>query len=283
MKPTCHPLAGHSGVLATKHKKTSLIAPAMREIIGMNVRCVEVDTDQLGTFGGQIARTGTPLQTAIAKAKLGIKESGERLGFASEGSISADSLMPLVADYEIVVFVNSIEGYEVSESVRSFDIIVRSTSAQQIEELETFLTSADFPHHGLIVRPADNSYDVIYKGIHDYDTLKSALKHVSRISQDSRAIVETDLRAHHCPSRQRNIEAAAVKLAERLKELCPACRTPGWGVVRVNHGLPCDWCGMKTSLICEKVFGCAVCDREDVRNSDNGETADPQWCERCNP
>lgn len=255
----------------------------METTIGMLVSEIDVDTDVLGTFAGEIERMNSPLKTAVQKARLGLQASGERLGIASEGSIGVDSMLPLMVDEEIVVFVNTEDDYEVWESFRSYDIIASSICVKEMNQLEDFLLRVDFPHHGLIVRPSDKSHRIVRKGIHDVEILKKSVKEISMVSADAQVIVETDLRAHHCPSRRLNIEIAATKLASRLKELCPSCGTPGWGVVRMNRGLPCDWCAMETNQIREKVFGCALCEHESTQSNSDAQTADPQWCERCNP
>jgi hypothetical protein len=278
-----HPLKGRTAVLSTKHQKGSSISPAMELTLGMCVREVDVDTDLLGTFAGEIKRTDGPVQTAIRKARLGLNASGELLGLASEGSIGSDSVLPMMVDEEIVAFVNVEDGYEVWESIRSFDITARSTSVDGVESLDAFLSAADFPHHGLIVRSSDKAQSLVYKGIHDYEILKKSVLEVLKASGDSHVIIETDLRAHHCPSRRVNIEKAASKLATRLRELCPVCATPGWGVVRVNRGLPCDWCATETRLVREEILGCVRCEHEEAAQNLITKTADPQWCERCNP
>ncbi len=278
-----HPLKGKTAVLSTKHQKGTLIAPAMELTLGMYVTEVDVDTDLLGTFAGEVERSDGPVETAFRKARLGLEATGEMCGFASEGSIGSDSILPMMVDEEIIAFVNVEDGYEVWESIRSFDITARSTCVNGTESLDAFLAGADFPRHGLIVRPSDGSHSLVYKGIHDYEILKKSVREVRKTSSDSQVIIETDLRAHHCPSRRVNIEKAAAKLATRLRELCPACSTPGWGLVRVNRGLPCDWCATETRLVREEIFGCAKCDNEQVAQNLISKTADPQWCERCNP
>lgn len=278
-----HPLRGRTAILSTKHQKGSLIAPAIEQTIGMRVCELEVDTDLLGTFTGEVERKNGPLETAIQKAQLGLRASGEMLGLASEGSIGMDPFLPITTDYEVVAFVNLEDEYEVWEAFRSPQIIARSISVLGTEGIDDFLASADFPNHGLIVRPSDGSHAVVYKGIHDYESLKNVVAEVAGISADSRAVVETDLRALHCPSRRVNIEKAASKLADRLRELCPACATPGWGIVRVNRGLPCAWCAQETTVICEEVFGCVLCKYEIVQQRSAFDYADPGFCEICNP
>jgi hypothetical protein len=57
---------GRSAVLATKHDKLSLITPPLAAT-GLIVVAVAVDTDQLGTFSGEVSRPAAPLDTAIAR------------------------------------------------------------------------------------------------------------------------------------------------------------------------------------------------------------------------
>lgn len=255
----------------------------MEMTIEMHVNEVEVDTDILGSFAGEVKRVDGALETAIKKARLGLDATGELLGLASEGSIGTDSMLPVPVDEEIIVFVNLEDDYEVWESLRSFDIVARSIRVNGFDDLHTFLHSADFPHHGLIVSPSDQSHSLVRKGIHDYEILRKSVREISQVSADSHAIISTDLRAHHCPSRRLNIEKAASQLAMRLREQCPSCLTSGWGVVRVIQGLPCAWCTAETRLVREKVFGCVSCDHELGQRNSTSDTADPQWCERCNP
>ena len=61
---------GQSVALPTLHQKGSLIAPAFLSRLGMNVIEVAVDTDQLGSFAGEIKREGSQLETVRRKACL---------------------------------------------------------------------------------------------------------------------------------------------------------------------------------------------------------------------
>lgn len=78
-----HPYRGKPVALATKHDKQRAIAPALTVSPGLRVRLANVDTDALGTFTGEIARLGTPRETALAKARLGIEATGIPRGLGS--------------------------------------------------------------------------------------------------------------------------------------------------------------------------------------------------------
>ena len=280
-----HPYTGRVGVLATKHDKLPLIAPPLADAVGLRVDAVAVDTDSLGTFTGDIPRQAPALDTAIAKARLGMSAAGRTLGLASEGSIGPDPAMPFVnADREIVVLVDDDNGIVVWESHSSWDTIAASTSASPGEDIAPFLSTADFPNHQLIVRPNSGALQPIYKGISSMDTLTAAVGECGAAATDGMARVETDMRAHACPSRRAVIAAAAERLATRIAARCPSCRAPGWGRVDVVLGVPCSLCGTEVARPRAEIDGCPACEHRRDRPLVSAEArADPGECSYCNP
>jgi len=73
--------------MPTKHDKARLVAQHFNDILAMQVQEVVVDTDIYGTFSGEIERVGTPLETAVKKARLGIETTSNPFAIASEGSV----------------------------------------------------------------------------------------------------------------------------------------------------------------------------------------------------
>ncbi len=280
-----HPYAGRSAVLATKHAKLPLIAPPMACAVGLNVDAVAVDTDALGTFSGEVPRTAPPLETAISKARLGMKAAGRELGLANEGSIGPDPTMPLLTvDREIVVLVDDSAGIVIWDAHTSYDIVAATTSARPGDNLRQFITDADFPAHRLVVRPNCGPLHPIHKGINSRASLKSAIAEAAAVATDGRARIETDLRAHACPSRQRIIARAAERLARRIAARCPGCAAPGWGRIDVLMGVPCSWCGTDVDQPRAEVDGCPACDWREVRQLVSPDaTGDPGICPVCNP
>ena len=124
-----HWYSGHVAVLATKHAKDEAIGSVFHDLLGIQVQVVNIDTDSFGTFAGDIPRTDSPLNTAVAKARAGMAESGNALGLASEGTIGPDPFMPFItADIETIVFVDDERGIIVSETTRSTEIVaIRET------------------------------------------------------------------------------------------------------------------------------------------------------------
>lgn len=280
-----HPYTGRVAVLATRHDKLPLIAPPLTRAVGLRVEAVAVDTDTLGTFTGDIPRPGPPLDTAIAKARLGMSAAGQALGIASEGSTGPDPALPIaISDRELVVLVDDEAGIVVWESHRSWDVVTATTAVASGEDLDEFLTRAGFPAHQLIVRPNSGPAQPIHKGICHRSDLVDAVAACAAVAIDHLARVETDLRAHACPSRRRVIAAAAQRLADRLAARCPSCAAPGWGRVEVLLGVPCAWCGTEVARPRAEVDGCAACEHRETRPIIPPEAyADPGQCPVCNP
>lgn len=80
--------------LATTHGKLEQIAPAFERLPDWRIVVADIDTDQFGTFSGEIERVLSPRETAIAKARAGMAAAGTAFGLASEGSIRPHPTVP---------------------------------------------------------------------------------------------------------------------------------------------------------------------------------------------
>lgn len=279
-----HPYAGRTVVLTTKHQKLELIGPILESDLGVSVVLHEADTDLLGTFVGDVERLYPPRQTVIEKARLGTLALGQSLGIASEGTIGPDPSLPFArSDIEYVGFVDLDLGIEIVESYRSMDIVAGEIVTEPGADITEFLNRVDFPNHKLIVVPNRGDRSTAIKGIGGLDELIKAIASQSVNSPDGKVIVQSDLRAHYSPSRQRNIEQAALALACRLRALCPECKSPGWGLVGYEKGLDCSSCGeFVEHAIRAEVLGCAKCTHQEIGKPISLE-ADPSICNGCNP
>lgn len=278
-----HRYHGQRGILATKHHKLSLIGPALHAAVGLNVADIAVDTDTLGTFTGDITRTGTPWDTAVAKARLGMRAAGCPIGLASEGSIGPHPDAPFVIrSVELVVLVDDELAVVVGEAETGYDIIAVAADVAVGDTIDDLLVRARFPEHALTVRPATGPTHPIFKGIHTLRALDQAISECATVSSDQRAHLETDLRAHQCPTRRPVIARAAERLAARLAACCPECNTPGWGITRLEFGVPCEYCRRSVHIPRADVLGCAACPA--TRTVPRVQTfADPARCDWCNP
>jgi hypothetical protein len=279
-----HPYKNQPAVLTTKHDKLPLIAPSMHSEVGLEVTDINLDTDQLGTFSGEIARSGSALETAIAKAELGIEATGIPIGLASEGSIGPDPQNPfLTSDIEIVVLVDQERDLVIYESHRAFEIVGATVEVSPGEDLTSFLARADFPSHHLIAKASAHGELRTRKGIGTHVALHAAINELAVHSDSGKVTLETDFRANHSPSRRVNIQAAAEKLAARLAQLCESCGTPGFGRVSYVTGVKCSGCGMQNlDAVAAERLCCVSCEFT-IAGKSIASSIPPERCDWCNP
>lgn len=274
---------GQSVALPTLHHKGALIAPAFLSTLGMTVVEVDVDTDLLGSFAGEIQRVGTQIETVRKKALLGIEASGLSFALASEGSIGADPQIGLItSDIETIVFIDTVNNLEIVEHYKSFDIVAHQINVKTGMDLDAFLLQSDFPHHQLIVRSEYGYNQMVGKGIKTREELNTAIEKAQALKMDP-IIVESDLRAHCSPSRAENIKRTAERLALKIATLCPQCQTPGWSAVQPLFGLSCSQCGKESdSAVRAHLYGCLRCTHT-IESQPIADSIDPSRCHWCNP
>ena len=279
-----HPYANKRVVLTSKHDKLRLIKPAFDIYVGCELFESQMDTDQLGTFSGEIERMAPPYETAIVKARLGMNSTSTPIGIASEGSVGPDPVVPLIhSNIEYLVLVDDENEIIISEMYRSFDILAATVTASPGQNIADFLKKADFPNHGLIVRPNSDSKSHCIKGITNYDRLLEAVEISSQHSPNGFVVIESDLRAMHSPTRQKNITEVANLLAKRVNQLCPQCQIPGWGRTGYERGLNCSECGLKNeNAIRQEILGCVKCDCTQLGKV-IAQSLEPSQCDFCNP
>ena len=282
------PLSPYNGVraiLATMHGKEHAVAPALSATLGMQiVTSPIIDTDQLGTFTGEVPRAGSMHDAAVAKARLGMHLTGLNIGIASEGSCGPHPAIPFIAAArELLVLIDEERGIIITEHLltecTNFDHIVIAPDGY----LQPFLEKIGFPSHAVIVRP-NTGKGPIHKGICDPHLIASLVRETSRISEDAKTRVETDMRAHFNPTRMGQIAKLADKFARRLATLCPACGMPGFGILTSEPGLVCGECGAETHLVKTLISACASCQfTENQPRSDGLRSARAAQCPECNP
>jgi len=277
---TAHPYSGITAAFATKHLKEKIIAPIFSQL-EIEISVAKVDTDLLGTFSGEIPRVGTSREVVLKKARQGISTTGLTYALASEGSIGPDAIAPfIISDIECIAWIDETRNIEIVEFYRSFDIVAARTIVSIEDSLDNFLLQADFPRHSLIAR-AENDSGQIYKGINTLEELQTSLNTLAK--ESNKFIIESDLRAHHSPSRRRNIAQVAKILFTRISNLCSKCQTPGWGPIGNLYGLSCIECeNFEERAVSGKVLGCACCEYKEEVFSDK-KFIEPAECGVCNP
>lgn len=273
------PYAGKSIVFATMHGKEKLAAPAFAKQLNAAVIAPHhLDTDQFGTFAGDIPRTLTPLAAATVKARLGIQISGLPYGLASEGSFTSNLIG--IENTEIVVFLDTDRRIELVEHASGSSPLPAAREVETVADALAYASSIGFPEQGLLVRAHHGPTVEIYKSIDTASELARIVSHC--LKKESTLTVLPDHRAHRSPTRGERIRVLCNRMAHRLATPCPSCHAPGYGTVNVERGLPCALCGEPTTGIAADIHGCRVCDFE-ARHVRGDSRADPATCMLCNP
>jgi len=272
------PFAGQVALIATMHGKAAALAPAL-EALGFEVRVAPgLDTDRFGTFTGEVERTGTMLDAAREKVQAALAVAGEAdWVFASEGAFGPSAAVPMLAEAkELILAWRPGDDLEVSALSASFDTNFAHLDDPALQALDAFLERVGFPDHAVIVKAGGA---VLAKGVQDRAALERLIG-----GAEGPVRIETDMRAHLNPTRMGEIAKAAQDLAQRLATPCPACAAPGFGLARVERGLPCSACGTPTERVLAEIHVCPACGHEARKpRADGLEAADPGECPACNP
>jgi hypothetical protein len=271
-------------LVATKHHKEKVIAPIFEK--GLGVSCYvsdEFDTDTLGTFSGEVQRKDDALTTLKKKCLLAMEKNHTDLVIASEGSFGAHpSVFFASADDELLMLLDAKNELEIVVREISLDTNFKASTITNETELLEFAQSAQFPSHGLIIKPAENNHSKVIKGIMDLTSLK---KYFTEFKNEfGGAYVETDMRANFNPTRMKVIEKTAQKLLKAVQSICPNCETPGFTVTKSIPGLPCNWCKTPTASTLSYLYTCKKCEfiKEEFFPHQK-RTEDPTYCDLCNP
>ena len=275
---------GRNLLIATKHQKEKVIAPILEKELG--VKCFltsDLDTDELGTFTGEVERKEDPIATARKKCLMAMELANCDLAIASEGSFgSHPTIFFAHADDELLLFLDKKNDLEISARELSLETNFNGSEIKNQNELQEFAANANFPSHGLILRKSKEDLGDIVKGITTVEQLNKAFD--TFITQYGTAYVETDMRAMYNPTRMKVIEKATVKLVNKIKSLCPKCQTPGFGIVDRKEGLPCEQCHFPTRSTLSYLYCCQKCNFAKEDKYPNGKLfEDPMYCDFCNP
>lgn len=278
---------GRRAVLTTMHRKGAAIAPPLQNKLGLKVEVNPgINTDLLGTFTREVAREKNMLETAIEKARLGMKQSRQSLGIASEGSFGAHPSIPFLAiTRELIVFVDDERDIVVHELITTEDTNFSSAVVLPDEDVSDFLSRTGFPEHALVISPHESAdYRPIFKGVRERTVLNGFIRRSADASSDGKALLQTDMRANFNPTRMKVIASCAGKLADRIGSACPECLEAGWGVVDIERGLPCEFCGAATKVVRFEIWGCVRCSYRERRfRFDRISSTEQQYCDSCNP
>lgn len=268
-------------VLVTNHGKEMAIAPVLEQELGVKVEVLtNFNTDDLGTFTGEIERSDNQLNTAKSKAQQAFQFTDAEIAIASEGSFAAHpSAFFIQADFELIYWIDRLYDIESVGQYITTETNFSKLEFQRAKEAHEFAAKAGFPEHGIIVSCEENRVKKFRKGIQNQTQLNEAIDWALK---NNNAFIETDMRAHMNPTRMKAIEKASHQLVEQLKSVCPQCHFPAYQITQKEAGLPCSNCLFPTRLIKANIYSCKHCKHEERRITTDT-LADPMYCDNCNP
>lgn len=268
--------------ITTKHAKALAVAPPFKKWLEATVVEYAADTDQLGTFSGELERTLSPVECAKTKCSW----SQHELSMASEGSFGPHPAAGFaICNHEILYFADKKRGFDLMLSSISPNTNFASHITESLDDAKQFAEKALFPSHAIIIRPnKPTKPGTIFKGITSWEAFLEAFTSSQKESEDGKVFLQTDMRANFNPLRMQHIGELAEKLAKRLASACVQCQQPGWGIKKWQPGLECSLCKQETDLIRYEIYGCTLCPYEEIIDlSLHGKLADPAYCHYCNP
>lgn len=189
----------------------------------------------------------------------------------------------MVENLEMVVLIDTVHNIEIVGVHRSYGTYAQGKVVTSVTEALDTARSWGFPAQGVIVRPSAKRYQPIYKNLTTEDELVTACTLLLKGFFARSLYIETDMRAHRCPPRQKLIQEATKHLIEQCQRSCPACTSPGFVLEQSILGLPCRHCGHATDQTKEQQYRCARCQYTETRPVPGRTHADPDQCRYCNP
>ncbi|MBU3676278.1 MAG: hypothetical protein FGM54_03725, partial [Chitinophagaceae bacterium] len=145
---------GQTLLIATKHRKEQVLGPLFEASFGLIpvVPC-HFDTDQWGTFSGEIPRIDSPTDALRKKAHEAARLYPEHVFIlVSEGSFCPHPTIPFImADDEFLLFYNQKTKQEIIQRHLSTKTNFNAFNCNDWSQLETFARGVHFPSLALIL------------------------------------------------------------------------------------------------------------------------------------
>jgi hypothetical protein len=275
---------GRDLLISTNHGKEQVIGPMLSASLGINFFTIpNLNTDDFGTFSGEVERIDDPFITTKKKCERGMELSNFDLALASEGSFGPHpTLLFVPADDELLVLVDKKNDLLITAREICTETNFAAKEIQSEAELLDFAVKHLFPSHAMILKSSTNGLLDVIKGITNKEELISGFNKL--FSKYNSVTIETDMRAMYNPSRMKVIGNACKKLIDKIKSYCPQCNVPGFSVGETITGLPCKLCGAPTYSIQKHIYHCQKCNyRQILMHPFGKQYEDPMYCDICNP
>ena len=270
--------------MVSRHQKQQYIEPVLASRLGFICKTVsEVDTDLLGTFSGEVARTLSPVACAREKCKRAREYVNDGYLLASEGSFGPHPTLGWVtAGEEWLLLYDIEEDAELIVRDITLDTCFLGKAIANEQQCLDFLQKVGFPNQRVIVKSSQEQPEIIFKNGSTPEEIVKIMHNM--LYEKGNCYIETDMRAMFNPTRQQHLNKLAGLLADKLNSICPDCGWYGFSVTSVERGLPCSWCGTPTNSVSNEIYTCNRCSCKQNKKFPQGiQQEDPQYCNQCNP
>lgn len=269
-------------LVASRHGKAEAMQRPMHRLLGVRLWSPpNLDTDQFGTFSGDIARPGPPIDMLRAKIALCRQVHPGPIVIATEGAYGPHPLFGGVAiGREWMMWDDAESALTVVELKISMTKYYYAARMSDPSQLNDALIRCGWPVLAVTLHASDSGLPS-FKGLSEIHDINDALRQFKQMGAND-IVIATDMRAHLHPPRQRTIRHLAAKLARRVCSPCPKCLRFGFGKQGAEKGLPCVECDAPTNQIKGRFRLCEHCDYRHYTWQANGYAA-PGYCPMCNP
>jgi hypothetical protein len=145
---------GATFVFATNHGNADAARECFLRVLHASIEELVIDSDSLGTFSGEVERSGSMLDALRGKVRLARQLTSERFVLVSEGSFGATGGLGFIPQgVEMLLVHDALTGVEVVEQHVSWDTNYVTATLFSIEELHRFLPRISFGSHALVLYP----------------------------------------------------------------------------------------------------------------------------------
>lgn len=277
-----HPFRGETVLFATMHGKEEILTSQLNEV-GLTCLGTKINTDEFGTFTGEVERHGSVRETLRKKISAVSSNQTGRFVLASEGSFGPHPILGFVpTDLESLLLWDRKYDVEIYAEFLCLQPVNGEKLLGPSDDFRNALLQLGFPEHGVIVHP-EGKLVPVFKGLHSELKVAQAMLDSFMVSKTAKVVIANDLRACHNPTRRNAISRAGLVLLDKLNSFCPGCAYPGFAIARGMPGLPCAACEEPSAASKELIWECAKCSHSERRARPDGKrTIDMSECEFCN-
>ena len=273
-------------LLVTMHGKEVVLGNYLKETFNITLDVTRnINTDQFGSFSGEIERKVIPQYAAKQKISAALKNYEHEIIIASEGSFFQHPANPFIqVNNEFILLMDrkneiAIEAQWTSSNVKYF----KKSFSNDVQAYD-FCIKNGFPNYGVLLKANTLAINpLIIKDSNTESDLKKAICILINESISGEIEVESDMRAHRNPTRMKNISIAAQQLVNNMQRQCPECLALGYSIKSSIPGLECAHCTFPSNETKGYLYHCKSCAHQEIKPIQTEQKADPTYCPKCNP